>query len=71
LFNKKGDLIGTDFTYADPYTLKPWQKSPFNIYIEEDTGDKVKAFEDSHLLLLYQKYKKSRLNNQQQKFIWI
>jgi len=47
LFNKKGDLIGTDFTYADPYTLKPGQKSPFNIYIDEDTGDKVKAFEVS------------------------
>jgi hypothetical protein len=47
LFNKKGDLIRTDFTFADPYTLRPGQKSPFNIYIDEDTGDKVKAFEVS------------------------
>ena len=47
LFNKKGELIGTEFTYADPDTLKPGQKSPFNMYIDEKTGDKVKAFEVS------------------------
>ncbi len=27
--------------------LRPGEKSPFNIYIDEDTGDKVKAFEVS------------------------
>ena len=47
LFNKKGELIGTEFTYSDPDTLKPGQKSPFNMYIDEKTGDKVKAFEVS------------------------
>ena len=47
LFNKKGELIGTEYTFADPDTLKPGQKSPFNMYIDEKTGDKVKAFEVS------------------------
>lgn len=31
LFNKKGDLIGTDYTCAEQDTLKPERKSPFNI----------------------------------------
>jgi hypothetical protein len=47
LFNKKGELIGTEYTFADPDTLRPGQKSPFNMYIDEKTGDKVKAFEVS------------------------
>src|SRR5215211_3954645 len=45
LFNKKGELIGTEFTYSDPDTLKPGQKAPFNMFIDEKTGDKVKAFD--------------------------
>ena len=47
LFNKKGELIGTEFTYSDPHTLKPAQKAPFDNFIDEKTGDKVKAFEVS------------------------
>jgi len=47
LFNKKGELIGTEYTFADPDSLKPGQKSPFNMFIDEKTGDKVKAFEVS------------------------
>jgi hypothetical protein len=47
LYNKKGELIGTEYTYADPDTLKPRQKAPFNMFIDEKTGDKVKAFEVS------------------------
>jgi hypothetical protein len=47
LYNKKGELIGTEFTYADPHTLKPGQKVPFDNFIDEKTGDKVKAFEVS------------------------
>jgi hypothetical protein len=47
LFNKKGEIIGTDFTYADQKTLQPGQKSTFKELIDEKTGDKVKAFEVS------------------------
>jgi hypothetical protein len=47
LFNKKGELIGTEYTFADPDTLKRGQKAPFNMFIDEKTGDKVKAFEVS------------------------
>jgi hypothetical protein len=47
LYNKQGRLIGTEFTYSDPDTLKPGQKAPFNMFIDEKTGDKVKAFEVS------------------------
>ena len=47
LYNKQGRLIGTEFTYSDPDTLNPGQKAPFNIFIDEKTGDKVKAFEVS------------------------
>jgi hypothetical protein len=47
LFSKKGDLIGTDFTYAEQDILKPGQKSSFNMFIDEEIGDKMKAFEVS------------------------
>jgi hypothetical protein len=47
LYNKKGELIGTEHTYSDPRTLKPGQKAPFDNFIDEKTGDKVKAFEVS------------------------
>jgi hypothetical protein len=47
LFNKKGDLIGTDFTYAEQDILNPGQKSSFNMFIDEEVGDKMKAFEVS------------------------
>ncbi len=47
LYNKQGGLIGTELTYSDPDTLKPGQKAPFNMFIDEKTGDKVKAFEVS------------------------
>jgi hypothetical protein len=46
-FNKKGDLIGTDFTYAEQDILNPGQKSSFNMFIDEEIGDKMKAFEVS------------------------
>ncbi len=46
-YNKKGELIGSDFTYTNPDTLKPGQKAPFNKLIDEKTGDDVKAFEVS------------------------
>ena|SRR5215208_1961475 len=47
LFNKKGEIIGSERTYADQKTLKPGQKSTFNARVDEKTGDKVKAFEVS------------------------
>jgi hypothetical protein len=47
LYNKKGELIGTEHTYSDPHTLKPGQKAPFDNFIDEKTGDKLKAFEVS------------------------
>ena len=47
LYNKRGELIETEFTYSDPHTLKPGQKAPFDNFIDEKTGDKVKAFEVS------------------------
>ena len=47
LYNKKGELIETEDTYSDPHTLKPGQKAPFDNFINEKTGDKVKAFEVS------------------------
>jgi hypothetical protein len=47
LYNKRGELIETEFTYSDPHTLKSGQKAPFDNFIDEKTGDKVKAFEVS------------------------
>jgi hypothetical protein len=47
LYNKKGEIIGSEHTYADQKTLKPGQKSAFNVHVDEKTGDKVKAFEVS------------------------
>lgn len=47
LFDKKGQLIGTEYCYADQNILQPSQKSTFKMMIDEKTGDKVKAFEVS------------------------
>ena len=47
LYDKNGELVGTEHTYSDPRTLKPGQKAPFDNLIDEKTGDKVKAFEVS------------------------
>ena len=47
LFNKKGEIIGSEHTYAVKKTLEPGQKSTFDTRIDEKTGDKVKAFEIS------------------------
>ena len=35
LYNANGQVIGTDFTYADPSDLAPSQRAPFNIIVSE------------------------------------
>ena len=46
-YDKKGEVIGSDWAYADQDTLKPGQKSPFSQYVDEETGDDTKAYEVS------------------------
>jgi hypothetical protein len=46
-YDKRSDIIGSGFTYAEQDTLKPGQKSPFNMMVDEDTGDDMEAFEVS------------------------
>jgi hypothetical protein len=46
-YDKKGELIGSDYVYADQDTLKSGQKSPFSQYVDEETGDDIEAYEIS------------------------
>ena len=46
-YDKKEEVIGSDYTYANQDTLKPGQKSPFSQYVDEETGDDIKAYEVS------------------------
>jgi hypothetical protein len=46
-YDKKNEVIGSDFTYADQDTLKSGQKSPFSQYVDEETGDDIEAYEIS------------------------
>ena len=46
-YDKKGEVIGSDFAYADQDILKPGQKSPFSQMVDEETGDDMKAYEVS------------------------
>ena len=34
-YNANGQVIGTDFTYADPSDLAPGQRAPFDILVSE------------------------------------
>ena len=34
-YNANGQVIGTDFTYADPSDLAPSQRAPFDIIVSE------------------------------------
>ena len=34
-YDANGQVIGTDFTYADPSELAPNQRAPFNIIVSE------------------------------------
>lgn len=36
VYNKDGEVIGTDYTYSEPSTLKPGQKSTFEIFGDTD-----------------------------------
>ena len=46
-YDKKGEVIGSDYVYADQDILKPGQKSPFSQMVDEETGDDIKAYEIS------------------------
>ena len=46
-YDKKGEVIGSDYVYANQDFLKPGQKSPFNQMVDEETGDDIEAYEVS------------------------
>lgn len=46
-YDKKGNVIGSDFTYANQDMLKPGQKSPFSQMVDEEIGDDMEAYEVS------------------------
>jgi hypothetical protein len=46
-YDKRGEILGSGFTYANQNTLKPGQKSPFNMIVDEETGDDMEAYEVS------------------------
>ena len=46
-YDKNGNVIGSDYTYANQDSLKPGQKSPFNQMVDEEIGDDMEAYETS------------------------
>lgn len=46
-YDKKGEVIGSDYVYANQDFLKLGQKSPFNQMVDEETGDDIEAYEVS------------------------
>ncbi len=46
-YDKNGNVIGSDYTYANQDNLKPGQKSPFNQMVNEEIGDDTEAYEIS------------------------
>jgi hypothetical protein len=46
-YDKKGQVIGSDYVYANQDFLKPGQKSPFSQMVDEEIGDDMKAYEVS------------------------
>jgi hypothetical protein len=46
-YDKKGEVIGSDYVYANQDFLKPGQKSPFSQMVDEEIGDDMKAYEVS------------------------
>ena len=46
-YDKNGNVIGSDYTYANQDSLKPSQKSPFSQMVDEEIGDDMEAYETS------------------------
>ena len=46
-YDKKGEVIGSDYVSANQDLLKPGQKSPFSQMVDEEIGDDMKAYEVS------------------------
>lgn len=46
-YDKNGNVIGSDYSYANQDNLKPGQKSPFSQMINEEIGDDMEAYEVS------------------------
>lgn len=46
-YDKKGNVIGSDYTYANQDNLKAGQKSPFSQMVNEEIGDDMEAYEIS------------------------
>ena len=45
VYDKNGDVVGTDSTYADATTLEPNQKSSFNIFSSKDNFEEMESYE--------------------------
>ena len=45
VYDENGDVIGTDFTYSSPDTLKPSQKASFDLLSEKDNFKGMKNYE--------------------------
>ena len=45
VYNKNGDVVGTDYAYADASTLEPNQKSSFDIFSSKDNFDEMDSYE--------------------------
>jgi hypothetical protein len=46
-YDKNGNVIGSDYSYANQDSLKPGQKSPFSQMVNEEIGDDMEAYEIS------------------------
>ena len=46
-YDEDSNVIGSDYAYSEQDVLKPGQKAPFSLYVDEETGDDMEAYEVS------------------------
>ena len=44
-YDQNGDISGTDFTFSDPYLLKPAMKAPFELALDEEIMGELGSYD--------------------------
>jgi hypothetical protein len=44
-YDQNGDITGTDFTFSDPYLLKPAMKAPFELSLDEEITSELGSYD--------------------------
>ncbi len=44
-YDQNGDITGTDYTFSDPYLLKPGMKAPFHLSLDENIINELGTYD--------------------------